>query len=532
MERPLMHNTGVYQPEDYYEEPPPPPPPRPVQGVQEHEIDAEEERAVHISLWVCSPHFAPESIDVAVAFPLDIQHMYDIVLDSVDGMGQNWLTHTMVTTPQISEDYVSVILAPPWVLMSGRYIVLIDARGVDQNLGAVYWEGPVTRRRVLRALDGRPADDWEVYAFGALVPLGHDEAVDPIQAGVLQVRHRGEPAEWASEADLRLVDPARWNPRAPHPEVQRGRFIEFQAEEDRFLHAVDRNAARTPIQIACNELQRDSTTTWLRAPTDRPRHLCHFGQCVHTIVAVVSEIRHPTARYNAVIMDLRGVGLWPQWVAIEGNMMNPGEYVDGLHIPYPEGYSVVVLGGRKADDGIHLHVRDGELLEEEDSDSSDDPMDDEEDNSDGEDALPNSSDLSPGSPPRGPGPFGPPPPVPVHYDRSRSPRRREHCGLAQNKILELYEHLPPATHNIAEELIELPHRPDDIATTFRVWPSDWLGFDTGSLDLKEVTKTALHGLPHWSQLLQARGNGDKLTAHLYVDGSHYEKPGKRALVLP
>ncbi|CAE7299602.1 unnamed protein product [Symbiodinium sp. CCMP2592] len=539
LSRPLMHNAGVYAPEEFFEDRPPPPVPPPPAGPREHLIGEDEERAVHISLWACSPHFTPKSIDVAVAFPCELQHLYDIVLDSVGEMSHNWLTHTMATNPQISEDYASVILAPPWLPMSGMYILLIDARSVGHHAGAVYWEGPVTRRRALHFLEETNTDDWEVYAFGALVPLGHAEAIQPVQAGVLQVRRRGEAAEWASDIDLRLDDPGRWNPQTSHPEPQRGRYIEFQAEEDRFLHAVDRHAARTPIQIVCAELNRTTNDTWLRAPTDRPRALCHFGQCVHTIVAVLSEARHPSTRFRAVIMDLRGVGLWPQWLAIEGDTMHPGDYIDGLQIPYREGYSVVVLGGQRTEDGVHLRVQDGELLEvvlrsteditptenpEEDSESSE--LGEDDDTSDAVDMLPDSSDLSQRSPPRGPGPFGPPPPTPVHYDRSRSPRRHNLPENSGGEKIELHACLPPATHSIAEELIELPHTPEDITTAFHVWPSDWMSYDVRTLDLKDTTKQALQDLPHWSQLLQVHGSDTKLTAFLYVDGSHYEKTNR------
>ena len=62
-----------------------------------------------MSCWLCTPYVEAESVDVALVLPMDIRHVCEVLLVSVDGRDKGWLNHAMATTPQVSEDYGSIM---------------------------------------------------------------------------------------------------------------------------------------------------------------------------------------------------------------------------------------------------------------------------------------------------------------------------------------------------------------------------------------------------------------------------------------
>ncbi|OLQ02300.1 hypothetical protein AK812_SmicGene14861 [Symbiodinium microadriaticum] len=501
-------------------------------------IDENAPRATHISAWLCSPYFAPESVDIAMPFPLDLQRLYDAMLDSTQKMDQEWLDWAMATTPQLHEDFASIMIVPRWLLVSGKFALLIDARPVGGQLFTVYCEGLVSRQWVLRHLDLTRVMEMDVFAFGALHPLGLDDRIQPIQAGYIQILPRGAVVDWASAMETRLEDPARWSPRTDHP-ARGDKFFDFQTTDGQHLHPVDRTQEFTPMDVACRVFGLNPANTWLRAPTYRIRNLCLLGKRIHSIVAVADQEIFPTPLYRIIILDLRGVGRWPQWVAVHGNEFCPGQYVEDLAVEVLPEFSIVVKGGKKIRGSTNLRVNDGDTLEislrrteditDTESEDEDDDSDPDEDMEEDEEVL-RSSDLSIGSPPSGPGPHGPPPPEPVNRQRSRSPRRSpEHTPEESGTTaatLELAKCVPSPSFDLQEDVVELPHEPQDIRQTFHVWPPDWFRDLQLPPKLKKETKKAMSELVHWTKVLRAGMEQDPVEVDLYVDGSYFARTRK------
>ena len=149
-----------------------------------------------------------------------------------------------------------------------------------------------------------------------------------------------------------------------------------------------------------------------------------------------------------------------------------------------------------------------------------------------EDNIPGSSDISGGSPPRGPGPYGPPPPAPTHR-RSRSPRRRDallaaspkegySCDQKRGPALDLFPRVGPAKFDIASHQVELPHDPLLVAAMMHPWPPDWLPPVVDNMELPTTTRLHISTWPHWSSMLSQLAGGAAPQLHIYTDGSWSE----------
>ncbi|CAE7596336.1 unnamed protein product, partial [Symbiodinium sp. CCMP2456] len=328
-----------------------------------------------------------------------------------------------------------------------------------------------------------------------------------------------------------------WNPNTDHPNNMEGKYVAFLSETDQHLHKLSRVVDASPIEVASGAFGQRPEDIRLRVPIQRPHRLFWKGRRLHSVIAVIPNSTYPGDSYRTVIVDLRGIGGWIQWVAIRGEHFDIGAYLEDIQVEYVQDYSLVVQGGRRDRGPTILKVADGELLEvslrrtaeltpsegeQEEDDGSDDDS-----SSGSRGALPGSSEFSRGSPPRGPGPFGPPPPVPVNRPRSRSPRRSpERTPEMGDRQLLLADRLPGVSYDLQEELLELPHDVRRIGQTFHIWPPDWLSVDVSLLQLRQETKEAMKSLVHWTQVLLAGGREGALEAELYVDGSYFSKKTK------
>ncbi|CAE7378412.1 grxB [Symbiodinium sp. CCMP2456] len=560
---PLGHNSEVAPPPEFAVPIPEPPPPPPQLQPHEHWINREEPATTHISFWICAPYYESMSLDVAMSFPLTPNRVFEAIQNSAIDMPTDLLDHPVAITPQPDEAYGAVMMIPTWVRMSGKTAVVLDGRRVGSGIFAAYFEGPLTRRALLQKVGAGMDDGIAVFLFGSLQPMNDDQREQPNQGGLILFHRQGEVPEWASELSTRMDDPGRWRPEVDHPQHLPGRHIEFQGEEQTFLHQLDRTVAPDPQRMADHAFGTQQGEVWLRAPTQRPMRMYARGKRVHSIIAVLGTARYPRDSTRVVFLDTRPLGLWPQWVALAGDFMNPGAYAEGLQIPYVEGYSLIVKGGRRCRDGVRIRVLDGEVIElllkrtEEvaptsssfEPDSDDDDGDSGDDNDDNDHPMPNSSDFSDPSPPAEGGPYGPPPPRPVNEDRSRSPRREEQgqggpnephkeaqmapmddsateSGLpvgdgqlpSASAVLRLAEHLPPVQYNLTDHALELPHSVEQINRLRQPWPTDWMEVDLQHLPLHPAAKKAAQETVTAEDLLQDK-TGEPIEFLLYTDGS-------------
>ncbi|CAE7241174.1 unnamed protein product [Symbiodinium sp. CCMP2592] len=503
-------------------------------------FDEEEEDTTHISFRLFSPHYESESIDISLTFPLVAEDVLDFLKDTARVISTPWLTTAAFTQPQLSDDHGSVVILPCWLRASPKTILVIDASEVNQGQFAFYHQGSLTRAAVLAQLEAAPPNAVDIYAFGRQTPLAENEAIEPSLAGLLRVVPRGSQANWSSTIEPRLTLRANWDPDRPHPDHVGGSHIAFQTATDQKLHRLAREDRFTPLAVASEIFDREQQQIWVRAPTHRPVGLYWKGRRVHSIIAVVDAFEHPPIDSYVVTLDLRGIGLWPIWIALQQNCFFPGDVVEALDIHFCPGFSLVVSGGRKGRTPGLLYVQDGDLLEvslrstadltptqHEGGESEGDDEGHSDDSGSTRDALPSSDELPDAPGPFGPGPFGPPPPQPVNRDRSRTPERGRRTTESCPLKISLKEHLPGGDrveyHSLSAQTIVLPQEHFDPRLIYRPWPLTWLQFDVSALDLPRCTQEALHDFWPWTYLASLEKPPNTLHLRLYTDGSWLAK---------
>ena len=253
------------------------------------------------------------------------------------------------------------MLLPGWTVYSGHIAEVLDARAVQKGIFAFYLDGAVTRYAVLKQIGLTEHAEVDVFVHGSFNPLGNFCQIQPRQGGLIQVLPRGQVVHWMSELDTRLADPGRWDPTTEAPQPQPGRFIALQSEEEQYIHQATRDQL-PPLDVAATVFGHPAHTIWLRAPTERPTYLELAGRRIHSIVAVLEYEAHPMGQTTVLFLDLRGIGKWPQWLAISGRVFDPDAYVDGLQLPFIEEHSVVIYGGIPRGGGNTLLVEDGEVI--------------------------------------------------------------------------------------------------------------------------------------------------------------------------
>ncbi|CAE7035520.1 unnamed protein product, partial [Symbiodinium sp. CCMP2592] len=303
------------------------------------------------------------SVDVAYEFPMSMEQVYDVARDSRNAMAQTWLKYVVPIQPQLHDDYGSLMLLPDWVIHSDKCGVLLDARDANKEIFAYYHTGPLTRYSVLQHAEFPQTAPVEVFVGGDLAPLGPAESRRPSQGILVKIMPRGMTPVWSGVLEDRLRDPDQWNPHQEHPLPADVKLIAFQTEQEQHLHRAVRGTEDTQSTVVVREFDKVAGSFWLRAPTDRPRRLNWCGLRVHTIVAVADTAEHPRPGTQIVFVDLRGIGVWPQWVAVQNHRFNPGRYVEALQIEVVEGYTVVVYGGRQVGREGDLHVEYGDTVE-------------------------------------------------------------------------------------------------------------------------------------------------------------------------
>ncbi|CAE7214421.1 unnamed protein product, partial [Symbiodinium sp. CCMP2456] len=448
----------------------------------------------HISFRLLSPAFESESLDLAMEFPLNEERLLEFILESAYVLDREWMDEAVFTEQQIHEDFGTVLILPRWLDGSERIVILIDGTAVGGGLFATYFEGPVTRFAILRRAECID-EDVDIFPFGALHPLLGDNHVPGQHCGVVKLLQRGAVVDWPSPIRDRFMDPDRWRPSTDHPPHADGKYIGFQSELEQHLHLINRQGERDPIEVASAAFDRPASSFWLRAPTQRPHRLYWNGKRLHSIIAVVPSSTYPRGTFKFVMVDMRGIGGWVQWVAVRGHSFDVGAYLEDIQVEYIQGYSLVVQGGTRSSSPTTLRVEGTQMMIHQ-----------------ARLVIPYLALLN----------FQ----VEAHQGGQGhlvllAPSQYDVGGRGDVVVKEvsLYEHLGPPTYDMNAVTVDLPHGEENLRELLRPWAPDWLNFDLGETSWQPSTVEAFHQLTHWSDLLNALKPGEKPTAHIYTDGS-------------
>ncbi|CAE7339529.1 unnamed protein product [Symbiodinium sp. CCMP2456] len=394
----------------------------------------------HISFWICAPFHEPESLDVAMSFPQTMNQIQEMIRDSIHGLDTPWLTELMPPVPQISGAFGSFIMLPRWALQG------------DKKAGTFvfYISSPITRFAVLNQLALDTTAPLDVYVGGSFAPLQEDEGQNPSNGCLIKVLLQGEVVDWQGRIEDRLQDPALWNPEEEHPAHVGNRFIEFQTTDEVHLHSLQRQWEQGPMNVA-----NGSAKTIVQ------------GDDINSL--------------------LRFAAHGAQWLAVEGDLVHPGEYLEGLQLPFYEGFTIVVHGGRRHGDQGYLKITDGDVLEVH---------------------LQPDDELTPSSHTYSP-----------RHDSGADDSNGDQSDDGEGPADPV---LGPVLHDIDVNEVALPHAVDTGMTLSGTWAPEWVAPDLSEWSLPQVTKDHVSNWPPWPSFLFGLPYGAKPDVAIFTDGSWHE----------
>ena len=293
---------------------------------------------------------------------------------------------------------------------------VIDAREVHGPVFSFYHEGSVSRAVVLKKLEEFDLHEVEVFPYGSPLPIEAGSPAEPVNGGILKVVPRGRVCTWHDDLTDRLEDDERWDPEGDLPVPIEGVFTVFQSTTDHVVDELDIENPR-PHDVVARELFDE--VYYVKFPTEGPTRLAWGGRHITECVAVIDYDWPMDEDAVIIFVDLRGLGLFMQWVRVPGTIFDPTAYYESLQLVELQGWTLTIGGGEPVDDH-RIRVRDGELIElymtlTADASTSDEEPTDEDSESgpddEGSDILRSSSpdtDMDPGHGLGGP-PAGPPP---------------------------------------------------------------------------------------------------------------------------
>ena len=366
-ERPLQHNRRTAQPPTLAVS---------VEEVQP-DIEAAEVAAVHVTLWVASPYFEAEVVDLEIGFPTTVSRLSEALKDSCSVM-PDYATDFICTTPQLGRDFASFVAIPSWVRETSKTAVVIDSTAIGGGTFAAYVNDVITKENVLMCLVLEQPEGLMAYAFGSDRPMQSRQVYPRVQGGVIKIVRSGMVPQWQDELVQRLHEPRKWNPAAALPDPVGRLHTVYQSADDQVVEEIFSDDER-PLEVSAEEaLNYEHGEVWVRMPEDRIQHLSHLGRRVWGQVAVFDGVEQMAQDSVVIFLDLRGVAHFPQWAQIEGECFCPVSYFNDLQIGQPDGWRLMVRGGDPVVDGDNIRVHNGEVLElflARDPPELEDPMD-------------------------------------------------------------------------------------------------------------------------------------------------------------
>ncbi|CAE7268693.1 unnamed protein product [Symbiodinium sp. CCMP2592] len=466
-------------------------------------LNEDDRRAVHVTVWIATPHFSSTVVDLGIAFPLTEQRLCDAVIGTCTEL-PDYIETVIPTVPQLASHFGSCLAVPSWVPAVGKTVLLMDSRGIGGELFAFYHEGPLTVHSLGKQLP-EDSSDYDLYLFGSHNPLQPHATQPAIQGGIVKAVFAGDHCTWEDALQTRLLDPTRWNPRLNPPGNSQIEHAVYQSPEDQLVYEEILGSDDLREDLAERIMLFSPGQCCTAEPTRPAEDLYHAGRRITKQIAVIPGPRstpEDDPDTTVIFADLRGLGFFPQWILLPGPFFDSSEYLEGIQAPVVEGWTIMVEGGELTSQPEILRVNNGELLvfflketaelssspaSHHDSDlDTDGDQDGDRDGHDPPPEDPDSADLMGSSPPspdmRGRSPQGPPPPSPVN--RSRSPRPTGHprrhgdeqnSGLssatpAASTTLSLATVIPPPVFDIALESLAMPHTLQDITEMMRPNP--------------------------------------------------------------
>ncbi|CAE7824168.1 CFDP2 [Symbiodinium sp. CCMP2592] len=350
------------------------------------------------SAWIGAPYYVPETVQIQLPMPCDVEDALDAVERQVQHLRLEGCDRAIAVRPQPFPSCAAFVLAPDWATYSSLSIVCLDLRDLgDSTEGPVlvsYVTRPTCLAELCREASVHSPQHCKVYIGTEAEPLQEDEEVNLASGCLVTFMRTDRLPCHANDLQYRLQFPGIWQtpPRFPTGPAVRSSLLLLHSS-GRYLYRPQ--AAHDPGDVAAASFVGvDRASVDFHAPQDGClERVMYRGIRVRGTLAIAEHHYDPQF---VVFLDLRQVAEGVQFVVLDV------PYILLVHLPRlvrfqpPPGWALKVRGGRRRRDRIEIDNSATLVFSFQyvcTSDSSETPFDPTSDGDDGDsDGAPDDSD--------------------------------------------------------------------------------------------------------------------------------------------
>ena len=297
---------------------------------------------IQVYCYVMSPHYQSEVVPLVIGLPTDMAAFCTAVQRALVSLRLRFVPEVVPTIPQISQEFASLLVVPPWRHAACKQVIVYDLRAcggpvysgfVDDRV--TFWECQVVARR-------HGLDACSIYAQGCTVPLRPGSSFLAITGGVVQFQPPNTEAARCSPLHSRLDRPNDWSsdPVLPDEEVEWPLFV---SHHDNFsLFSADRFPDGTAASNIAGFVDRSpETALFVTSPGRLLEDIAVHGVACRDAMAVFPLTPSPDREGALIFLDLRQIDLAVTHMYLDQPVVAPSEIIQRLHLRAPTGFKVV-----------------------------------------------------------------------------------------------------------------------------------------------------------------------------------------------
>ena len=374
--------------------------------------------------YAIAPQYQAEVLRLTFSPPLDLATFNSAVRDALRHLRLPFCYVIVPTFPQLSVDFASVVLVPKWLPQAGQQVVIFDFRALD--------DGPEYARITSEQVTHQECEQEAVYRgfrHTSIYAQGHSRALevgDTFLASlgcVVQFQPSGRPAQWCGTLAAKFDRPQWWLPEPRLPAFPRERPVLVLYHDHSTLYSATRHPGVPTLWFLADLVDRSpERVLYISPPSSALTNVDYRGTACRDALAIFPLTPTPERTGILIFLDPRQAGKEVTHVYLPSHAADPQFLVRFLDLRPPPCYRVAILPrpGRR---GL-LQLSEGDIVTfgyKEDhpwSAGAEDSTTPEEAGS-AQECLSDEELSAVWSAPSAP--RGPPPPIPVTYQRTHSP---------------------------------------------------------------------------------------------------------------
>ena len=151
--------------------------------------DEAEARFVSATVLLFACEHTPERVQLRLPVPCTVEDVVSLLADTCDYVRYSLFSLHVPAEPQPSQWWLAFLALPAWA--QEEPVILLNLGHVDGRCYASPAPSPFRRDQILRLAQMPDDGSFEVFAFGAHIPMTADDAVPVVTGGTITVRRAG-----------------------------------------------------------------------------------------------------------------------------------------------------------------------------------------------------------------------------------------------------------------------------------------------------------------------------------------------------